>query len=140
MSDRIASFVELINGHLNNAKWMLQHAAIQMTVMNNRNKSSKIIDVALENIERSQRGLMRWLQYIGRVHLIEDFDRITGRNLEMYNTTKETLAQAHAELERAIVAGDAFLDDPRTTDRESKGLDQVINAMEDAAEPLEAFL
>lgn len=138
MTDRIASFVDVVNGHLNNAKWMLQHAAVQS--MMNHKKPSKNIDVAVENIERSQRGLLRWLQYIGQLHLIDDFNTIMGRNLEMRNTAKETIVQAHAEIERAIFAGDAFLDDPRTTDRESRGLDQIINAMEDAAEPLEAFL
>jgi len=137
--DRIASFVSAVNGHLNNAKWMLQDAAMR-TMVSSQSNQSTAIDAALENIERSQRGLMRWLQYIGRVHLIDDFDRITANHLEMYNTVKQTLARAHAEIEQAIATGDAFLDDPRTSDREAKGLDQIIDAMEDAAAPLEAFL
>ena len=142
MTDRIASFVNVVNGHLNNAKWLLQDAATRTMMESNKsNKNAKLraADVALENIERSQRGLQRWLQYIGQLHLIEDFNRIMA-NPEMRNTVKETLAQAHAELGRAIAAGDAFLDDRRTSNREAKGLDQIIDAMDDASEPLEAFL
>lgn len=136
--DRVASFVGVVNGHLNNAKWLLQDAAVRTMV--SQSNQSTAIDAALENIERSQRGLLRWLQYIGQLHLTEDFDRITPDHLEMYNTVKQTLAHAHAELEQAIAVGDAFLDDRSTSDREAKGLDQIIDAMEDAAAPLEAFL
>ena len=143
-SDHVASFVNVVNSHLNKAKWLLQDAATQSMMesrKSNKNAKMRAADAALENIERSQRGLLRWLQYIGQLHLIEDFNRITvASNPEMYNTVKETLVQAHAELERAIAAGDAFLDDPKTSNREAKGLDQIIDAMDDASEPLEAFL
>lgn len=135
MGERIANFYETVERHLRQAKsLLLDHYAILLgNLVANANKSEHertTVRSIVEKIEKAERGLSRWLQYVGYKRNTTDFQYEPG------TASPNAIEKARSQVARAIAIGGAFLDEPSTTEKEAKGLFQIIDAMEDVLELL----
>jgi hypothetical protein len=143
-------FYETIQKNLQKAKNVLMDD--YMTMLGNRldrlavnanaieskdaQRKRKTIEKTVDKIEKAQRGLVRWLDYVERRTPSKGPIRVDSH--EPGTPTGRSFVLAREEISRAVALGDAFLDDPKTTDREAKGLNPVIDSMEDALDLLAA--
>lgn len=145
--DRYEAFYKTVHKHLQQAKnvlmddymGMLGNFLDRMAADNNGktntndSKKRKTIEKTVDKIEKTQRGLVRWLDYVKR--------RTSGKLLkvdshEPGSPTGNSIALARDAIARAVALGDAFLDDKQTTDRDAKALNSIIDAMEDILDML----
>jgi hypothetical protein len=147
--DRFDVFYGAVYKHLQKAKnalmddymGMLGNFLDRMAVNNASNTNEtkdvrdkrKTIEATVDKIEKTQRGLVRWLDYVkGR----KPQKSIRVDSHEPETSTGRSIALARDAIARAVAVGDAFLDAPTTTDRDAKGLDSIIDSMEDILDML----